>query len=279
MKHSLVAIALTAALALPQTAPAFAAEPPVATTQAQTASPAQVMRGYLGVSIDRLPDSVRAQLPDTIPREQGILVEQVMKGSPAEKAGLQPFDILLQYNDQKLFAPEQLTRLVGSESGGQPVKLTVVRGGKISTLDVTLGESSPPQAMNRLSRIEPHRLSAMPRYPSTGPAQQEQGDNKGVWESFDSLSLDKVGDDKYKAMIGYLADDGTHKRLEFKGSRDEIRQKILAQKNLPATERDQLLDALTARDEVVFPFDVGAFGPLEHELLAAPPWWGWNPYF
>jgi membrane-associated protease RseP (regulator of RpoE activity) len=277
MKHSRLAIALAAALALPQAVPVLAADTtttPAASSQTQ----APVTRGYLGVTIDRLPDPVRAQLPEAIPREQGLLVEQVIQDSPAARAGLQPFDILLQYNDQKLFSPEQLTRLVGSDSGGQPVKLTVVRGGKVSTLDVTLGESSPPQAMNRLSRIEPHRLSAMPRTPSVGPAQQGRGDNEEVWESFDSLSLDKVGDDKYKAVIGYLADDGTHKRLEFKGSRDEIRQKILAQKNLPATERDQLLDALTARDEVI-PFDTWAFGPLEHELLAAPPWWGWNPYF
>jgi membrane-associated protease RseP (regulator of RpoE activity) len=269
MKHSQLAIALAAALALPQAVPVLAADT-TATPAASAQTQAPVTRGYLGVTIDRLPEPVRAQLPETIPREQGLLVEQVIQDSPAAKAGLQPFDILLQYNDQKLFSPEQLNRLVGSDSGGQPVKLTVVRGGKVSTLDVTLGESSPPQAMNR--------LSAMPRHPAAGPAQQVRGDNEGVWESFDSLSLDKVGDDKYKAVIGYLADDGTHKRLEFKGSRDEIRQKIMAQKNLPATERAQLLDALTARDEVI-PFDTWAIGPLEHELFAAPPWWGWNPYF
>jgi membrane-associated protease RseP (regulator of RpoE activity) len=269
MKHSLVAIALATVLALPPAVPVLAADSsPAPSADAQ--SPVQLTRGYLGVTIGHLPDPVRAQLPDTIPREQGLLVDQVMNGSPAEKAGLQPFDILLQYNDQKLFSPEQLTRLVGSDNGGQPVKLTIVRGGKVSTLDVTLAEVSPPQAINH--------LSAMTHHPAVGPVRQGREDNGEVWESFDSLSLDKTGDDKYKAVIGFLAEDGTHKRLEFQGSRDEIRQKILAQKNLPATERDQLLDALTARDEV-FPFDARAFGPLEHELLAAPPWWGWNPYF
>jgi membrane-associated protease RseP (regulator of RpoE activity) len=270
MKHSLIAIALATALALPPAVPVLAADAP-AVPSADAQSSVQLTRGYLGVTIGHLPDPVRAQLPDTIPQEQGLLVDQVMNDSPAEKAGLQPFDILLQYNDQKLYSPEQLTRLVGSDTGRQPVKFTIVRGGKVSTLDVTLGEAPQPQAMNR--------LSARHRHPSVGPAQQGRRDDEEVWESFDSLSLDKVGDDKYKAVIGYLADDGTHKRLEFQGSRDEIRQKIMAQNNLPATERDQLLDALTARDEVVFPFDVGAFGPLEHEMLTAPPWWGWNPYF
>jgi membrane-associated protease RseP (regulator of RpoE activity) len=268
MKHSQLAIALAAALTLPLAVPVLAAD----TTETMAASAqtqVPVTRGYLGVTIERLPEPVRAQLPEAIPREQGLLVEQVIQDSPAARAGLQPFDILLRYNDQKLFSPEQLTRLVGSDNAGQPVKLTVVRGGKVSTLDVILGTSSPPQAMSR--------LSAMPRHLAVSPAQQGQEVNGKVWESFDSLSLDKVGDDQYKAVIGFLADDGSHKRLEFQGSRDEIRQKILAQKNLPATERDQLLDALTARDEI--PFDTRAFGPLEHALMAAPPWWGWNPYF
>jgi hypothetical protein len=235
------------------------------------------MRGYLGVTISRLPDPVRAQLPDTIPREQGLLVEQVMKDSPAEKAGLQPFDILLQYNDQKLFSPEQLTRLVGSDTGSQPVKLTIVRGGKVSTLDVTIGETRLPESAQRPGP-ELHPLHRYHQRQYGGPAPQALQGNEKVWESFDSLSLDKLKGDKYKAEIGYLAKDGTHKRLEFKGTRDEIRQQIQAQKDLPATERDQLLDALSSRDDA-FPFHNWPFMPFDQEFLAPPPSWVWYPDF
>jgi hypothetical protein len=272
MKHSFVAIALAAALALPQSAPVLAADTPAATAQSQAA------HGYLGVTIDRLPAPLRAQLPDTIPREQGILVEQVMKGSPAEKAGLQPFDILLQYNDQKLFAPEQLTRLVGSDTSGQPVKLTIIRGGKVSTLNVTIAEAPPMESMNRLSGPESHTLRPYHQRHFGGPGQQAQQGSEEVWESFDSLSLDKLNDGKYKAVIGYLTKDGTHKRLEFQGTRDEIREQIRAQKDLPATERNQLLDALTARDEVS-QFHHWPFVPFDQDLMAPPPWWGWYPDF
>jgi membrane-associated protease RseP (regulator of RpoE activity) len=281
MKHSLIAIALAAALALPQSTPVLAAESPVVTPQAQSPSPpqTQVTRGYLGVTINRLPDPVRAQLPDSIPREQGILVDQVMEGSPAEKAGLQPFDILLQYNDQKLFSPEQLTRLVGSDTGKQPVKLTIVRGGKVSTLDVTIGETSLQESANRGPGPELHPLHRYHQRQYGGPGPQALQDNEKVWESFDSLSLDKLNGDKYKAVIGYLAKNGSNERLEFQGTRDEIREQILAQKDLPATERNQLLDALTARDDV-FPFANWGFAPFDQELLAMPPpWWGWSPDF
>jgi membrane-associated protease RseP (regulator of RpoE activity) len=202
-----------------------------------------------------------------------------MKGSPAEKAGLQPFDILLQYNDQKLFSPEQFTRLVGSGSSGQPVKLTIVRGGSISTLDATIGETRPMEPMNRFSGYQPPALQRYHPRHFGGPGPQALQGSEDTWESFDSLSLDKLNGDKYKAVIGYLSKDGTHKRLEFQGTRDEIRQQIQVQKDLPATERDQLLDALTARDDT-FPFGNRGFAPLDQEFLAMPPpWWGWSPNF
>jgi membrane-associated protease RseP (regulator of RpoE activity) len=269
MKHSLLAIALGAMFALPQAAPVLAAPAAVMPATSDASSHIQASRGYLGVTIGRLPAPVRAQLPAAVPHAQGVLVEQVMEGSPAARAGLQPFDILLGYNNQKLFSPEQFIRLVGSDSSGQAAKLTIVRGGKVSTLDVTLGEAPQPQAMNRLSATQqPPAISAAP---------QEQGDNGKVWESFDSLSLDKVGDNQYKAEIGYLSEDGKHQHREFKGSRDEIRQQILAQKDLPTTERNQLLDALNPRSED-FPFGPWAMA-LEHELMTPPAWWGWHPDF
>lgn len=274
MKHTTVAIALAAALALPQAVLVQAAETAAATPQVQT----RAEKGYLGVSIDRLPDALRAQLADTIPQQQGVLVTQVMQGSPADQAGIEPFDILLRYNDQKLFSPEQLTRLVGSDTSGKPVKLTIVRAGDVSTVDVTLGENQAPEPAPWFAQRE---LRPLPRYhrpPVPGPHQQAPQSSEKNWESFDALSLDKLKDDQYKAVIGYLAKDGSHERLEFKGTRDEIRQKILAQKDLPNRERDQLLDALTSRDDS-FPPHAWAFAPFEQDFPVPPPWWGWHPDF
>jgi PDZ domain len=275
MKHSIVAMALTAALALPQSALVQAADTPPATSQSQA------VKGYLGIRIGRLPEALRAQLSAAVPQDQGVLVEQVMKGSPAEKAGLQSFDILLKYNDQKLFSPEQLTKLVGADTSGQPATLTVVRGGNISKLQVTLGESQMPESLYPGSRpeMQPLPFHQHHRPPFPGPGQQALENTERNWESFDLLSLEKLKDGQYKAKIGYLAKDGSHKDLEFQGSRDHIRQQILAQKDLPKIERDQLLDALTARDgsfpQGYWPSSV----PFEQDFLAPPPWWGWRPEF
>jgi hypothetical protein len=272
MKHSLIAIALASALALPYPALVQAADAPVAAAQTETG------RGYLGVTINRLPESLRAQLPNTVPPQQGVLVEQVLDGSPAQKAGLQPFDILLQYDDQKLFSPEQLTRLVGSDSSGQAVQLTIVRGGKISTLTATLGEHEPREVQRfPQSWLQPMPFQGFHPHRGMHPITPAQQSSEASWESFDALSLEKLKDGQYKAEIGYLTSDGSHKRLEFRGTRDEIRQKILAQNDLPDLERGQLLAALTARGSS-FPTGWPDM-PFEQDFPAPPPWWGWHPDF
>jgi len=276
MKHSVIAIALASVLALPYTALVQAADAAAPAVQAEPA------KGYLGVTIDRVPDSLRAQLADAVPPEQGVLVQQVMDDSPAQKAGVQPFDILLQYNDQKLFSPEQLTRLVGSDTSGQPAKLTIVRGGKISTVTVTLGKTEARETAQWLPgpQLVPPPFHGIHQHPGTQPGAQPEQSSEANWESFDVLSLEKLKGDQYKAVIGYLASDGSHKRMEFKGTRDEIRQKIQARKDLPDLERSQLLSSLAARDTVSPARDWWWRPmPFERDFPAPPPWGGWHPYF
>ena len=274
MKHSVIAIALASALALPYSALVQAADAAVPAVQAEPA------KAYLGVTINRVPDSLRAQLGGAVPPEQGVLVQQVMDDSPAQKAGLEPFDILLQYNDQKLFSPEQLTRLVASDTGGQPVKLTIVHGGKVSTVTATLGETEARETAQWFPgpQLVPPPFHGSHQHPGTQPGARQQQSGEANWESFDALSLEKLKGDQYKAVIGYLGSDGSHERMEFKGTRKEIRQKILARKDLPDLERSQLLDALASRD-TVFPARDWARVPMDWDFPAPPPWWGWHPDF
>ena len=59
-----------------------------------------------------------------------LSVEHVEKDSPAEKAGIQKFDILLHLDDQILVNPEQLKFLVRSKKKGDEVELHYLRQGK-----------------------------------------------------------------------------------------------------------------------------------------------------
>ena len=73
-------------------------------------SPKSPKKAYLGVYTAELGQSVSHQLD--LPSNLHLSVEQVAEGSPALKAGIQQFDILLRLDDQILVNPDQLKYLV-----------------------------------------------------------------------------------------------------------------------------------------------------------------------
>ncbi len=98
---------------------------------------------YLGVSTGPVPAAMGAQL--NLPEGFGLLVEQVVPDSPAAKAGIQRFDILMRMNDQQLAAPEQLAALVRTAGKDADVAITVVRKGAEQKLTVKVGERMLPE--------------------------------------------------------------------------------------------------------------------------------------
>lgn len=93
----------------------------------------------LGVALTDVPEAVRAQIssPD-LPAGFGVMVQQVEPGTPAEKAGLERFDILVKFNDQKLVSGQQLVALVNAADNKRPVSLTLLRGGRRQVVKLRL---------------------------------------------------------------------------------------------------------------------------------------------
>jgi len=79
---------------------------------------------FLGVLSVRAPEELAAQLG--LAAGFGLMVEAILPGSPAEKAGLKRHDVLLAFDDQELVNPEQLLALVRRSQKGQKVELTVM---------------------------------------------------------------------------------------------------------------------------------------------------------
>jgi hypothetical protein len=192
---------------------------------------------YLGVGVEALHPGFWAHLRNVLEPEQGVMVSFVAKDSPAEQAGLQQHDILRTYGDQKLYSPEQFVKLVQADKPGHEVNLGIVREGKAEEISVTLGEHAVPMAQ----RFHPRALRNLPEAQSPSNSQATTHDG---WESFDSMTLNSLGDHRYKVEIGYAAKDGKIDHRTFEGTREEIRKDILAQKDLPANERRQLLRSL-----------------------------------
>jgi hypothetical protein len=93
---------------------------------------------FLGVMSLRVPEEVKAQL--SLPAGFGLVVEAILPGSPAEKAGLLRHDVLLAFGDQELVNPEQLLALVRRRHKGDEVVLKVMSQATLKEVRVVLDE-------------------------------------------------------------------------------------------------------------------------------------------
>lgn len=93
-------------------------------------------RGQLGVYVRSL-DAAMAKVYGVA---KGAYVNQVMVGSPAEKAGVKAEDVIVQYGDKKIDNEEELVEAVEQTKPGSEVPVTVVRNGERKTLTVKVGQ-------------------------------------------------------------------------------------------------------------------------------------------
>jgi len=119
----------------PEPAPRKKSEP--RKTEPKKAEP-RAARPWLGLQPEELPDELRAQLD--LGEGEGLLVTQVMAGSPAEQAGLKKNDILTKIDGQAVKGEESLAKLMASAKPGQEATLTVLRKSKTQAIKVTIGE-------------------------------------------------------------------------------------------------------------------------------------------
>jgi len=95
---------------------------------AQLKTKGEVTRGWLGVAIQ----PVSKELADYygIKDGKGVLVTDVFAGDPADKAGIQARDIILEVNNKKIEESRDLTRMVAGFGVGETITLKVLRNGQ-----------------------------------------------------------------------------------------------------------------------------------------------------
>lgn len=98
----------------------------------------KVIRGWLGVEINKVDEIIQKQfnLPDT----DGVLVNNVVYGSPAQKGGIKRGDVISSFNGKKVSSPINLQDLVGINPPGKKVAVEIIRNGNKKILEVVLGE-------------------------------------------------------------------------------------------------------------------------------------------
>ncbi|SAK42035.1 DegQ family serine endoprotease [Caballeronia ptereochthonis] len=113
----------------------------------------KVVRGRIAVAIGEVTKDVADSLG--LPKAQGALVSSVESGGPADKAGVQPGDIILKFNGQNVETATDLPRMVGDTKPGTKVAITIWRKGQTRDLPITVAEMQPDKVAKTEQRKAP----------------------------------------------------------------------------------------------------------------------------
>jgi S1-C subfamily serine protease len=93
---------------------------------------------YLGISlVDLTPDAAQQF---GLQEESGALVADVQSNGPADRAGIEAQDVITAVGSKEVKTGGDLLSALRNYKPGDTIRLTVVRGGTESTMDVTLGD-------------------------------------------------------------------------------------------------------------------------------------------
>lgn len=221
--------------------------------------------GYLGVGIDNVPDSIRAHFPENVAKTQGLLVTRFADESPAADDGIKVYDVLLAYDDQLLDDPQKFINKVREDKPGRTANLKLIRQGEVLTVPVTIGSQKPapvaqfPAMQQRPAPIPyPYQYQNRPMpyaAPNAMPNMQgapvaPTGNMKAPpGADYNGLAIRRIGQDIYDASIGFTAPDGSKQRRSYKGTREQILQQIMMARDLPPSEKQQLIFAVKPRKQ------------------------------
>lgn len=98
----------------------------------------KVIRGMIGVQVQNVTPELAKSFG--LPEPLGALVAEVNPGTPAEKAGLQRGDVIIEFNGHPIHEMNELPRLVAETQPGTKATLKVLREGKEKTFTLTVTE-------------------------------------------------------------------------------------------------------------------------------------------
>ncbi|HEX4913493.1 MAG TPA: Do family serine endopeptidase, partial [Vicinamibacterales bacterium] len=110
----------------------------------QLKSTGRVSRGRIGVSIDQVTKEVAESIG--LGKAGGALVRSVEAGGPAEKAGVEPGDIITRFDGKTVEKSGDLPRIVGAVKPGSKSTMQVFRRGAYKDLSVVVAEVEPDRA-------------------------------------------------------------------------------------------------------------------------------------
>jgi serine protease Do len=146
---------------------------------AQLKENGHVERGFLGAATQPVTPALAEAL--RLPAPSGALVSQVEEGSPAQRAGLKPGDVVTAVGDTAVASPRELARAIGEARPGSTVALSVRRDGATQELSVTLAELRDGRQQAAAEPRQEGRASiGVSLAPLTDPARAQLGLPRGA---------------------------------------------------------------------------------------------------
>ncbi len=105
-----------------------------------------VKRAYLGIVLQPIDKELGDAL--NMDKPEGILISDVVKGSPADKAGLMQGDIILQYNGKPVKNLNKFRNDIAMMSPGQTIELKILRNNKQQMITAVLGSQSDGEVIS-----------------------------------------------------------------------------------------------------------------------------------
>jgi serine protease Do len=116
----------------------------------------KVVRGWLGVSIQELSPELAAQFG--IADARGVLVSDVLDGSPAKRAGIERGDVIVEFDGRQVENPTQLRNAVAQTSIGKKATVKFIREKQPRSVEVMIAEQ--PRQVAQAEGEEPAESAA-----------------------------------------------------------------------------------------------------------------------
>ena len=117
----------------------------------------EVHRGWLGVGIDPVSEEVAKR--SKVQVGEGVIINSVFEGDPADMAGLKVGDIILKIGGSEINSPNSMIRVIGAITPGQTINLDILRDGKPKLVPVKL--ESRKKRTTQLATLSPMRSSGL----------------------------------------------------------------------------------------------------------------------
>ncbi len=183
------------------------------------------MAGYLGLRVQNLPPHVRANLPDSVANNQGVIVDWIEDISPAADDGVKLYDVLISQDDKPIMSAAQFYQTTQQDKPGQKIRFKLVRQGEILSVPVSVTEPprgikmTPAPRQTTLYRPRQHTTTQRKAHSQTNPAyprplnitgkpafpmrkkpeKHAWGDERHIWPDFYTKGTNELWDNMINA--------------------------------------------------------------------------------